>query len=292
MNNLALALGTFDGLHKGHKQVLNEVKKLKNASLTPAALIFDKHPQEVLSGKGPSCLLTAEERLNLLEEDGVLPVRVSFEQICGFSPEEFVLFLKEMGAKAVACGENFHFGKNSSGDAKILFELCQKYGIIFRVAKSQYFGGELISSTRIRKALQNGEIEKAAEMLGRPFSYEFPVRHGKGKGKAWGFPTANQSIPENFIHLRYGVYASRVTVQGKMFPAVTNFGVRPTAHENGETVSETFVLGYDGDLYGDTLRVELISFIRDERKFESIDALSEQIKSDSKKAVEIFGCSK
>lgn len=292
MNNLALALGTFDGLHKGHENVLLEAKSFEKDSLTPAALVFDKHPQEVLTGKCPPLLLTLEERDTLLKEKGIKPIKVTFSEIKDFSPEEFVLYLKKIGTKAICCGENFKFGKNSLGNTKILFELCEKYGIIFRVAESEFFEGELISSTRIRKALLNGEVEKANAMLGREFSFELPVRHGKGKGKSWGFPTANQLIPESLVNLRFGVYATKVILNDKTFPAVTNFGTRPTVHENGETVSETFVLGYEGDLYGETLKVEFVSFIRDEKKFESIDALSNQIKLDSKKAIEIYNRSK
>lgn len=292
MNNISIALGTFDGLHKGHQKVLNETKKFENLGLTPAVLLFDKHPQEILTGKCPPLLLTESEKSKLLEEYGISPIVVSFEEIKDLSPEEFVLYLKNIGTKAVCCGENFRFGKNSLGDTKILFELCEKYGIMFKVAENALYENELISSTRIRKALENGEVEKANLMLGRLFSYEFTVEHGKGKGKTWGFPTANQIIPENFVKLRFGVYATKVLVNGTYFPAVTNFGVRPTVHENGEAVSETFILGYDGELYGEFLRVELISFIRDEMKFNSIDELSEQIKLDSKKAVEIFDCSK
>lgn len=292
MNNLALALGTFDGIHKGHLNVLFEAKKLENESLTPAVLVFDRHPQEVLSGKKQFLLLSQSEKNRILKENGILPVNVSFEKIKDYTPEEFVIFTKNLGAKALVCGENFHFGKNSSGNTEILFEFCKKYGIIFRTAKSEYCDGSLISSSRIRALLQSGEIEKANEMLGRFFSYDFPVSHGKGNGTGWGFPTANQRIPNDFIRIKFGVYASKAKIDGKYYPAVTNFGVKPTVTDSGEAVSETFILNFNGDLYGKALRIELIKFLREEKKFESIGALSAQVKQDSKKAVEIFDCSK
>lgn len=292
MNNLALALGTFDGIHKGHLSVLSEAKKLENQSLSPAALIFDRHPQEILSGKKQFLLLSQSEKNRIFKENGILPVSVSFEKIKDYTPEEFVLFTKELGAKALICGENFHFGKNSSGNTENLFELCEKYGIIFRTAKNEYCDGSLISSSRIRALLQNGEIEKANEMLGRCFSYDFPVSHGKGNGSAWGFPTANQKIPDDFIRIKFGVYASKALIDGKYYPAVTNFGVKPSVTDLGEAVSETFIQRFNGSLYGKELRVELVKFLRDEKKFESIDALSAQVKQDSKKAIEIFGCLK
>lgn len=292
MNNLALALGTFDGIHKGHMNVLSVAKKLENESLTPAVLVFDRHPQEVLSGKKQFLLLSQSEKNRIFKENGILPVNVCFEEIKDYTPEEFVIFTKNLGAKALVCGENFRFGKNSSGNTEILFEFCKKYGIIFRTAKSEYCDDSLISSSRIRALLQNGEIEKANEMLGRFFSYDFPVSHGKGNGTGWGFPTANQKIPDNFIRIKFGVYASRALIDGKYYPAVTNFGVKPTVTDSGEAVSETFILDFNGDLYGKSLKIELIKFLRDEKKFESIDALSAQVKQDSKKAVEIFDCSK
>lgn len=292
VNDLALALGTFDGIHKGHLNVLYETKKLENEGLTPAVLVFDRHPQEVLTGQKHFLLLSPSEKNRIFKENGILPVNICFEEIKDLSPEEFVLFTKNLGAKALVCGENFRFGKNSSGNTEILWKLCEKYGIIFRTAKSEYCGGSLISSSRIRELIRQGETEKANEMLGRNFSYDFPVTHGKGNGTAWGFPTANQKIPDYFIRPRFGVYASRLVFDGKIYPAVTNFGVKPTVTDLGEAVSETFILRFDGDLYGKTLRVELIKFLRDEQKFESIDALISQVKQDSKKAVEIFDCSK
>lgn len=292
MNNLALALGTFDGIHKGHMNVLSVAKKLENESLTPAVLVFDRHPQEVLSGKKHFLLLSQSEKNRIFKENGILPVTVCFEEIKDYTPEEFVLFTKNLGAKALVCGENFRFGKNSSGNTEILFEFCKKYGIIFRTAKSEYCDGSLISSSRIRALLQKGEIEKANEMLGRFFSYDFPVSHGKGNGTGWGFPTANQKIPDSFIRIKFGVYASKAKIDGKYYPAVTNFGVKPTVTDSGEAVSETFILDFNGDLYGKSLKIELIKFLREEKKFENIDALSAQVKQDSKKAVEIFDCSK
>lgn len=288
MNNLALALGTFDGIHKGHLNVLSEAKKLEKDCLTPAVLVFDRHPQEVLFGKKQFLLSTDTEKDRIFKENGILPVNVCFKEIKNYTPEEFVLFTKNLGAKALICGENFKFGKNSSGNTEFLFELCEKYGIIFRKAKSEYFDSGLISSSRIRKALQNGEIKKANEMLGRYFSYDFPVSHGKGNGSNWGFPTANQKIPDEFIRLKFGVYASRVLIKGKYYPSVTNFGVRPTVADSGETVSETFVLRFNEDLYNENLCVELIDFLRSEQKFQSVDELSAQVFKDSKKAVRIF----
>lgn len=292
VNSLALALGTFDGLHRGHLNVLREAKKLESQFLVPSALVFDRHPQEVLAGKKQFLLLTPTEKDRIFKENGILPVKVCFDGITNYTPEEFVAFTKNLGAKALVCGENFHFGKFSSGNTEILFELCKKYDIILKIAKNEYCGEELISSSRIRACIENGEITRANEMLGRYFSYDFPVSHGRGNGTVWGFPTANQKIPDTFIRPKFGVYASRVLIDGKFYPSVTNFGVRPTVSDSGEAVSETFVSGFCGSLYGKDLRVELIQFLRCEQKFNSIDALSAQVMIDSKKAAEIFGCLK
>lgn len=288
MNNLALALGTFDGIHKGHMNVLCETKKFEEKSLTPAVLVFDRHPQEVLSGKKQFLLLTPTEKDRIFRENGVLPVNVCFDKIKNYTPEEFVVFTKNLGAKALVCGKNFHFGKNSSGNTEILFELCEKYGIIFQTAENEYFSEELISSSRIRTLIENGHIEEANQMLGRYFSYDFPVSRGRGNGTVWGFPTANQKIPDSFVRPKFGVYASRVLIDGKYYPSVTNFGVCPTVADSLEAVSETFVQKFNGSLYGKELRVELIKFLRNEQKFPDVDALTAQVMKDSKKAVEIF----
>ncbi len=289
-NKLALALGTFDGLHRGHLNVLNEAKAFAKNGLTPAMLMFDIHPQAILKGIAPPLLITSEDKAEKAKELGVLPVHISFEDIRNLTPEEFLrdILIKKHNVGAVICGENFLFGKDGGGNSKILCELCEKYGIIYKMAQSIDFGGEMISATRIRNALSQGDIKTANEMLGRNFSYDFLVVEGNKIGKKiLGFPTINQHFPTGFINLKHGVYASKSTVDGKIYPSVTNFGCHPTIGGD-KVLSETCILGFDGNLYYRKIKVELIDFIRGEKKFNSKEELKAQIDYDSKLAIKIF----
>lgn len=290
MNKLALALGTFDGLHRGHLNVLNEAKAFAFEGFVPAMLMFDAHPQSILKGISPPLLITKEDKEDFAKQNGVLPVHISFEEIRNLEPEEFLrdILIKKYNVGAVVCGENFLFGKDGGGNSKILCELCEKYGVIYKMAQSIEYKGEMISATRIRAALSMGDIKTANEMLGRKFSYDFLVVEGNKIGKKiFGFPTINQHFPTGFINLKHGVYASQSTVDGKVYPSVTNFGCHPTIGGD-KVLSETCILGFDGDLYYQKIKVELIEFIRTEKKFNSKDELKAQIDADTKSAIEIF----
>lgn len=290
MNKLSIALGTFDGLHRGHINVLNEVKKFESDGYLPSMLLFDCHPQSVISGKTPPLLITSEDKIKTVQEMGIKPVPIKFSDICNLSAEEFVrdILIKKYNVGAVVSGENFRFGKNGTGNSQILYEISEKYGIIYKQARGVMFGGALISATRIRNALENGNVEEANSMLGRNFSYDFTVAQGNKIGKkVFGFPTINQHFPKDFIELRHGVYASETTVDGRIYPSVTNFGNHPTVGVTN-ALSETCILGFEGNLYDQKIRVELTHFLRCEKKFGSFDELKAQIADDSKKSVEIF----
>lgn len=290
MNKLALALGTFDGLHRGHLNVLNEAKQLALEGFVPAMLMFDAHPQAVLKGIAPPLLITGEEKEDFARRNGVLPVHISFEEIRNLEPEEFLkdLLIDKYNVGAVICGENFLFGKDGGGNSKILCDLCEKYGIIYKMAQSIEYKGEMISATRIRDALAKGDIKAANEMLGRNFSYDFLVVEGNKIGKkVFGFPTINQHFPQGFINLKHGVYASQSTVNEKIYPSVTNFGCHPTIGGD-KVLSETCIFGFDGNLYYRKIKVELLEFLREEKRFSSRDELKAQIDADSKQAIRIF----
>lgn len=290
MNKIALALGTFDGLHRGHINVLNQVKKLADDGFVPSMLMFDCHPQTVLRGYSPPLLITREDKEKFVRRMGIEPVEVIFRDIAELSPDEFVrdIIVDKLNTGAVVCGENFRFGKGGAGDSQMLKELCSRYGVRYIQAQGVYFECELISATRIRRALENGEAEKANAMLGRNFSYDFLVVEGNKIGKKiFGFPTINQHFPKDFINLRHGVYASQSYVDGVLYPSVTNFGSHPTVGGD-DVLSETCILGFDGDLYYRRIKVEILKFLRSEKRFDTREQLKEQIEIDSKTAVEIF----
>ena len=286
----AVALGTFDGLHKGHMSVINKAAVQRNNGLLPVILLFSEHPMKVITGNSPKELFTGRIKRRETEKTDCIPYEISFERIRDMSPGEFFkdILINELNAGFVSCGFNFKFGKDGSGDVVTLSKLCREHEITLSVSDEVDFKGECISSTRIRQALENGDIKNANEMLGRYFSYDFEVVSGDRRGGAkLGFPTINQFFPDNFIIPKFGVYASVTFIGGKMLPSMTNIGIRPTIG-GGKPRSETNIFGFSGDLYGTNTEVALISYVRPEIKFSSLDALKSQMKSDGEKILTIL----
>ncbi len=276
---LAVALGTFDGFHSGHKMVIDKTKLSNGKS---AVLLFDEHPQKVLSHKSPGELITRSEREKLLKKWQVEPITISFSEIMSLSYEEFFykILLEKVGATALSCGFNYRFGAKAGGNAEILKALCQKENIKLFVSEAVEFEGEPVSSTRIRNLIKQGNIESANAMLGREFSYDFLVVHGDARGRTIDSPTINQFFTEDFIVPQYGVYASYSVIDGKKYPSVTNVGVRPTIEGYSKERSETNIVGFDGDLYDKNISVHLLKKIREEMKFNNLDELRNQIAKD------------
>lgn len=284
-----LALGNFDGIHLGHKAVLQTaLSKAQELGLVPAVLLFNEHPKKVLSGIAPPELITQDDKKERLGKMGFSIVTVPFSAVQNLSARNFLEELYcSLNVRAVSCGYNFRFGKDASGNTATLEKECERLRIKLFVSKEQEYKNEPVSSTRIRTALHNGNVCEANAMLGGEFSYRLEVVSGDRRGRLLGFPTINQFFPEGFVRLRYGVYASKVCLGGLWYAGVTNIGVRPTV--GGESFrSETCILGFSGNLYGETVEVFLLDFLRDERKFESLDALTAAIAHDAKKALEIF----
>ena len=286
---LALALGNFDGLHRGHALVLQKAKECAlDAGLTPGVLLFDEHPKQVLTGEAPPLLMTGEEKRALLEEAGFTVLTLSFRQTKDLSPTAFVRLLRETyHARVLCCGANYRFGKNAAGTAETLRRLCPALRLQLHVVPDAVYRGELISSTRIRAAVERGAIEDANAMLLRPFSYRLPVAAGDRRGKQLGFPTVNQYFLPAMVRPCAGVYASKVVLNGVCYAAVTNIGVRPTIG-TGTFHSETHILGFSGDLYGRQVRVTLLRYLRQEQKFPDLDALRAAMKADAAAAKEVL----
>ncbi len=276
----AVALGTFDGLHLGHMSV---IKKTLDTGRKSLVLLFSEHPLKVLNGEAPGAIIDSADEDTLIRSLGAEPVRIDFAEIRDMSPREFIsTILKDrLNAGSVACGYNYRFGKGGGGDAEALRKICVEYGIEVSVADEVDCDGSPVSSTRIREAIAAGDMAAAEEMLGRAYSYNLTVEHGQARGRSLGFPTINQRFPEGFCLPKFGVYVSRTEVDGKIYPSVTNVGVRPTVGSDAPS-SETYIDGYSGDLYGRKIRVSLLSFIRPERKFGAIDELKEQVERDIK----------
>jgi len=276
----AVALGFFDGLHLAHQRVLKAVLDKKSEGLEPTILLFDKQPALVLKGLSIPKLLTEEKRNSILTEKGFRIVEKKFEDIYTMEPEDFFdrILLGELNAKFLSCGFNYTFGARGSGKTEKLQLLCDKKGVELKINSEFKIDGETVSSTTIRKAVADGDILKANKMLGRPFFYEMPVISGDRRGRVLGFPTINQYLPEGFAVPLFGVYASFVYVDGVRYNGVTNIGRRPTF--DGESIrSETYILDFSGDLYDMDVKVELLEFIRPEKKFSTVEELVSEVNS-------------
>lgn len=270
------ALGTFDGVHPGHRRVLADAA---GGGLPVAVVTFAQHPQ------GKPRILSPARCDELFERLGIAAVvRLDFAAVRDMAPEAFLDGLvTTMGAKGFACGYDFRFGKGAGGDAALLTAYCEARGLFCSVSEPVTAGGEPISSSRIREAIAAGELPAAEALLGSTYRVEGPVVHGDERGRLLGFPTLNQVLDGNFVLPRFGVYAARVTLGGVTYAAVTNVGMRPT-FATAQPLAESHVMGFSGDVYGQNVSVELRRFLREERRFDSAEALIEQMKRDAENA--------
>lgn len=286
----AVALGYFDGIHIGHKSVLNKaLQKAKEKNLIPVVVLFDIHPKKLLSGAVPPIITIEEKKRKILTDMGFEIFDFDFRQGMNYEPEEFIdkIIVGTLSAKAVSCGFDYHYGKGGKGNAETMRADLGERGIEFYSLEPVYLGDEIVSSTAIRKLITEGEIEKANAMLGEYFSYDFAVNKGDGLGRTWGIPTINQSFPEDFIVPKYGVYVSETVVDGESYLSVTNVGTRPTVADAGFR-SETCILDFSGDLYGKNVQVKLIKYLREEKKFPNVDALRDAIGKDIENARKVY----
>jgi len=278
-NGTSIALGNFDGVHIGHAAVIRCA--VDSGSLTSCVLTYKKLPLSVLTGKKAQKITPTSIKRKAVEKLGIeVYINIDFETVRNLSPEEFVVLLKEkLNAKKLCCGYNFCFGKDRSGDTETLIMLGKKHDIEVNIMPQVIENGEAVSSTRIRKAIANGEMEQASRLLCRNFAFDFKVITGDQRGRLLGTPTINQLFPTDFIKPKFGVYASFVTIDNKKYKAVTNIGIRPT-FETSAASAETFIIDFKGNLYGQNIMVELTKFIRAEQKFSGIDTLKAQIDLD------------
>lgn len=277
MKETAIALGTFDGVHLGHKVVLQTAV---NSGLFPIAVVFSIPPKAFFK-KEEIILSDLNEKTRLIKEIGVKEIDyLDFSKIKDVSAIDFFNYLKEKyNPKMIVCGFNYTFGKNCSGDTDLLCKLCDENQITLKVVEKISAFGQVVSSSRIRDLLKNGDCETAAKLMGHPFSVSGKIIHGDKRGRQINFPTINQLSNERTASLKFGVYMSKMIIDGKEYYGMTNIGCRPT-FPSDSPLCETNLFGFSGDLYGRNLRLYLLSFIREEKKFTDLMELKSAIKND------------
>jgi riboflavin kinase / FMN adenylyltransferase len=287
-----LTIGVFDGVHIGHKSLLNELKiQARQHKMLAGVVTFRQHPEDMLTrGKKLPFITDIDTRIKLLKEDGVdfvAPLSFSEELAC-LDAELFVnLLQKHLKMKGLVIGSDFALGNKRRGDTETLQKLGGKLGFSVNVVPPLKLDGEVVSSTAIRKALAEGNMEKYHKLTGHPFILHGKVVTGMHRGEGMGFPTANLDVSSGQAIPPDGVYASIAHINGNNYEAMTNVGKNPTFGKNERTI-ESYLLNYSGDLYGHELSVDFVSRLREEKKFKNIDELKEQVAEDIRRGKKIL----
>lgn len=284
-----VAVGSFDGVHLGHRALLARLaSESKKYNLPAVVFTFGtadgpKSGFKQLAQSELKPLLLASEGVNIL-------ISAQFSAFKGISARDFAVdFLYgELGAKSIVCGYDFRFGNNREGDIKLLSELLSDKGVEVISASATTYGGLPVSSTLIRGLVSDGDVKKAGLLLGREFSFFADICRGARLGRKIGFPTVNQLYSKELVVPKYGVYAVKVKLGNKVYGGVANVGLKPTVGGVDAPLCETHIFGYSGDCYGQTAEIRFVEFIRAERRFGSVDELAAQIKRDKEAAAEIF----
>jgi riboflavin kinase/FMN adenylyltransferase len=289
-----MALGNFDGLHRGHMKIIDRVRRRAGErGGTPAAMTFEPHPGRVLRpDKAPPLLMTGAQKLEALARagmQGVAVIRFTHE-LSSWDPERFVrtVLVEWLHVAEVWVGANFLFGHDRAGTFSVLRSLGARYGFRAEKIDPVRYKDFVVSSTRVRRLVAEGRVDEAAALLGHHFFIDGTVTRGAGRGRELGFPTANVCT-ENELVPPSGVYATLVTIAGVVHRSITNIGVRPTFGDTDRQVIETHLFGVDRDLYGGWLRLSFVQRLRDERAFPDVDALRAQIEADCRAAERLFG---
>lgn len=278
-----IALGFFDGVHTGHGALLRRVaEKAGQLQAVPTAFTFDRQPAAAITGTKVPLLSSSEDRIWLMKTYyGIQEVVVAnFESMMRMDWQDFITeyLVKDLGVVHVVAGHDFHFGYMGKGNPQRLKEKCEELGVGCDIIGKIEEDGITISSTYIRTLVAQGEMERARQFLGHPHILSDRVAHGKKLGSTLGFPTVNLRVPDRVIVPAYGVYATKVYVQDQCYMAVTNVGVRPTVEDNdGRVTVEGFILDFEGNLYGQQVRMEFYHRLRGEKKFPSLQALAEEV---------------
>lgn len=294
IQNAWATIGSFDGVHRGHQAILTAMAAEAHAAGAPAGVVtFHPHPAVVLRGSGePFYLTTPDERARLLQELGLdFVLTLTFDRaLANLSAEEFMQEISSaVKLRQLWVGDDFALGRNRQGDIPTLRQIGEQLGYSVRVIDKVVGSGERISSSRIRELLRAGEAAGAARLLGRPYAVEGPVIHGDGRGRGLGFPTLNVGYQMGKLIPRYAIYATWTWAGERRLPSVTNVGVRPTFDVlPAPPRVEAFLIDHEEDLYGQTVRVEFVEFLRPELRFESAQALVDQMVIDTQNAREVL----
>lgn len=282
--NLAIALGFFDGIHLGHKAVINAaVDYAKKNNIKSAVVTFRQSPYVALNNVKPNYIITLEEKIKAIKKLGVDYLYLSdfTEDLAKQTASDYLKNLvDDLHPKMIATGFNHYFGYNKSGGVDYLRLMQQEYGYEFKEINPIKLNEDVISSTAIRKALSNGDIPKANSMLGYRFYVKNEVIKGRQIGRTIGFKTANLKMPEKMINIPDGVYAVEVEVLGKKHMGIANFGSNPTVTDDSQKLLEVHIIGFNQDIYGELVKVSFLVKIRNEKKFQSLTELKAQIEKD------------
>ena len=286
IKNPVVALGNFDGIHLGHQALIREtIKKARSLDGTPVLFTFYPHPIKVIKHiDEPFLIQTFKEKAKIIENLGIETIICArfTKQFASLEPEYFIkkILVENLKVKAVCVGHDYTFGREGKGNIKHLREYSYKYNFELVVIPPVKIDGIIVSSTKIREFLKNGLIERANQFLGRRYSISGIVKEGAGRGEKIGFPTAN-IYPKNEILLKNGVYAAFAYVESKKFKAAVNVGVNPTFKDKIKHI-EAHLLDFKGDIYYKKIKLEFVSFIREEKAFRKIEELVKQINKDIK----------
>ncbi len=271
----AVILGTFDGLHKGHRAVIKSARGYEISAVT-----FVVPPKAVMTGKNELLMTYTDRRKGLLTLGVNEVVPLEFEKIRDMSAPDFLDMINSRFSPAlIACGFNYRFGKGAEGDIEMLKRYCDGHGIELRVCEPQSENGETVSSSLLRELIKNGEMERASNAMAFGFSFTALVIDGDHRGRTIGFPTINQKYPDALVKPKFGVYRVEVDIDGEIFSGIANIGHRPT-YETFDVCSETFIKNFSGNLYDRYITVKPVEFLRAERRFASLDELKTAIEND------------
>ena len=288
-----MALGFFDGIHVGHAALINKIKqRAEETGAEPAVLTFDVHPDNLVFKKTVPLINSAEDRENILSRcfgiDDVVVIHFN-QRVMHMDWQDFIdELIDEMNLRWIVVGHDFCFGYKGLGTAEKLKAYCAERGVGCDIIPAVCRDGVVVSSTLIRQLIETGEMEKANEYLGHPHTLTDVIRTGYHLGTKMGTPTINMSFPQGVIIPRHGVYAAKAYIDGQEYMSVTNVGIRPTVSDSGNVNVESFLLDFCGNLFGHRARIDFYKFLRPERKFDDVNELAAQIKSDAQTTREYF----